>query len=190
MTITSSRLRIIGGKWRSRQITFKTQPGLRPTTDATRETLFNWIANDLPGSHCLDLFAGSGALSFEALSRGAKSVTLVDASLPVIRQLRLTARQLATEDCEFYLARIPERLSKIPPRPFDIIFIDPPFGYGLIKLTLNKLIASPYLHQNSLIYIECERNLDFLALIPEQLELLKNKHCHQTQSFLLKVTTT
>lgn len=187
MTITSSKLRIIGGKWRSRQINFKIQPGLRPTTDATRETLFNWITNDLPGSHCLDLFAGSGALSFEALSRGARSVTLVDASLPVIRQLRSTAKQLATENCEFYLARIPERLSKIPPYPFDIIFIDPPFGYGLIKLTLDKLIKSPYLHNNSLIYVECERKLDFVSLIPKHLELTKSKLCHQTQIFLLKV---
>ncbi len=84
----ANQLRIISGKWRGRKISFVGDEGLRPTTDRTRETLFNWLMHDIRGATCLDLFSGSGALGFEALSRGAKHVVMIDSSAPVITQLK------------------------------------------------------------------------------------------------------
>lgn len=183
----TSTLRIIGGKWRSRRVSFVPLKGLRPTTDATRETLFNWLAPAISGASCLDLFAGSGALGFEALSRGAKHVVMVDSSVHVIAVLKKTAQLLNTKDVDFYSAKIPQNLSKIPPKPFGIIFLDPPFYLGLIKLTCEKLADSVYLARNTLIYIEAEKELDIKKVIPGSWQILRQKVAGQVGSYLLSV---
>ncbi|CAL7961971.1 16S rRNA m(2)G966 methyltransferase [Gammaproteobacteria bacterium] len=181
----TSSLRIIGGKWRSRRISFVSLKGLRPTTDANRETLFNWLAPVISNTNCLDLFAGSGALGFEALSRGAKHVVMVDASTQVISMLKKTAQLLNAEDIDFYSAKIPQALNKIPKQSFDIVFLDPPFHFDLIKPTCEKLVNSGYLAKNAIIYIEVEKELDIKKVIPESWQILCQKTVGQVDSYLL-----
>jgi len=182
----SSTLRIIGGRWRSRKIKFTPLKGIRPTTDSNRETLFNWLAPSIVGANCLDLFAGSGALGFEALSRGAKHLTMVDASKKVIHQLRSNAELLEADNLEIICANIPKQLSKIPPEPFDILFLDPPFYHDLIKPTCEKLKNGEYLAKNGLIYIEAEKRLDIEKIIPKTWHILHKKSYGTARAYLLQ----
>ena len=181
-----SILRIIGGKWRGRKISFIPFEQLRPTTDATRETLFNWLSPHIVGANCLDMFAGSGALGFEALSRGAEHVTMVDTSRKIIEQLRKNAKLLQTDTVNFHWARMPERLNGIPEQKFDIIFIDPPFHFGLVKLSCTKLENSSYLHDHTLIYIECERDLPVKDILAPLWQILREKKSGLTGSYLCR----
>lgn len=153
-------VRIIAGKWRSRRINFIDQIDLRPTHDRLRETLFNWLAPSIEDATCLDLFAGSGALGFEALSRGAKAVTFIDSSREVCHLLKETIDKLGPEVTEIIHARIPENKVKLQQK-FDIVFIDPPFRKGLLAPTLEWLLSLDLLNEHSLLYIEFERRLDF-----------------------------
>jgi len=177
-------LRIIGGKWRSRRISFIPLKGLRPTTDAGRETLFNWLAQDINNANCLDLFAGSGALSFEALSRGAKHVAAIDCKAPIISTLKKNAELLSAENIDFYLAKIPQNINKIPEQYFDIVFLDPPFYKDLIKPTCKKLNNSNYLAKNAIIYIESEKELDINSVIPKSWQILRQKNTGRTSCYL------
>jgi 16S rRNA (guanine966-N2)-methyltransferase len=180
-----STLRIIGGKWRSRRINFVPLKGVRPTTDATRETLFNWLAPVINEANCLDLFAGSGALGFEALSRGAKHVAMVDASMQVVATLIKNAQLLQAENIDFYCAKIPQKLNKIPKQLFNIVFLDPPFYHDLIKSTCEILINSGYLATNAILYIEVEKELNLENIIPAPLKILRQKIKGQVGSYLL-----
>lgn len=182
----TSTLRIIGGKWRSRKISFLSIKNLRPTTDATRETLFNWLAPIIHDANCLDLFAGSGALGFEALSRGARHVVMVDASAQVITMLKHNANLLKTANLDYYLARIPQNLNIIPNQLFDIVFLDPPFHHDLIKPTCERLQNSNYLVKNAAIYIEVEQELNLASLIPGTWKVLCKKITGQVGSYLLQ----
>lgn len=149
-----SQLRIIGGRWRSRKLEFTAAEGLRPTGDRIRETLFNWLAPRINGANCADLFAGSGALGLEALSRGAQHVDFIDNSATVISQINdhlatLEATGLATchlDNAKNYLTRARKAL--------DIVFIDPPFHCDLVVPTCLQLQASELLAPDALIYIE------------------------------------
>jgi 16S rRNA (guanine966-N2)-methyltransferase len=182
-----SSLRIIGGKWRSRKISFLPLRGVRPTTNVTRETLFNWLSPVIVGATCLDLFAGSGALGFEALSRGAEKVVMADASIKVLRKLKENAEVLGTENVEFYLAQIPERLGKIPKQIFNIIFLDPPFNCNLVKPACEKLLTSGYLAGGSLVYIETEKKLNIESQIPNTWQILRHKTTGLVKSSLVQV---
>jgi 16S rRNA (guanine966-N2)-methyltransferase len=124
---TANRVRIIGGVWRRRLIRFPPAPGLRPTPDRVRETLFNWLGQDLAGRRCLDLYAGSGALALEAASRGAAQVVAVDRSGALIAALRATAALLGAGTLE---ARVGDARAFLAGerREFDVIFLDPPFA--------------------------------------------------------------
>jgi 16S rRNA (guanine966-N2)-methyltransferase len=133
-------LRIIGGKYRSRQLRVPARPGLRPTPDRVRETLFNWLGQDLSGLACLDLFAGSGALGFEAASRGAAQVTMVERDRMVIAELErsrvaLGAAQVSIHggDASAFLAR--------KGAGFDVVFLDPPFRQNALPTLLAQLPA-------------------------------------------------
>jgi 16S rRNA (guanine966-N2)-methyltransferase len=151
-------LRIIGGRWRGRKLHFPSAPGLRPTGDRVRETLFNWLAPRLPGAHCLDLFAGSGALGLEALSRGAASSVLIDSSAPVCRALRDhgqtlqagPALQVVQADALAWL-NTGEALQQ---GRFAVAFVDPPFQAGILDRVLETLAHAGVLAPNALIYIE------------------------------------
>jgi len=123
---TTGRIRIIGGTWRSRIIHFPASADLRPTPDRVRETLFNWLGQDLNGKNCLDLFSGSGALGFEALSRGARKVVMVEKNRQVFKALRDNAQKLGAQNLELVHADALEFL-KVDRNAYHIIFLDPPF---------------------------------------------------------------
>ena len=146
-------LRIIGGEWRGRRIRFPRRPGIRPTPDRVRETLFNWLAPAVGGSRCLDLFAGSGALGLEALSRGASAVTFVETDRATADALREIVTTLAP-DRGLVVRR--EALSWLadPPQPFDIVFLDPPFGSGLVAPAAQALESGSWLQPGARIYLE------------------------------------
>ena len=122
-------LRIIGGGWRGRRVHFPDSPGLRPTPDRVRETLFNWLQFSVAGTRCLDLFAGSGALGLEALSRGAREVVFVDEAAAVAQTLREELERLGgTAQAPACVHASAARYLATPGEPFDLIFLDPPFG--------------------------------------------------------------
>ncbi|MDD5322349.1 MAG: 16S rRNA (guanine(966)-N(2))-methyltransferase RsmD [Methylococcales bacterium] len=168
-----NKLKIIGGSWRSRSVTFVDVPGLRPTPARVRETVFNWLQYDIISSRCLDLYAGSGALGFEAASRGARSVIQVENNALACRALTenaiaLTANQikLVQIDVFRYLAGDAE--------PFDVVFIDPPFAMALAVQTCQWLEEKGWLSNHAKIYVEAESTLK-LDGIPENWRQLKSK---------------
>jgi 16S rRNA (guanine966-N2)-methyltransferase len=128
--MAANAIRIIGGQWRGRRLRFPAVPALRPTPDRIRETLFNWLGQDLTGRMTLDPFAGSGALSFEALSRGAERAVAVDRERELVRALALTAKELGTRALETHCAEAQAFLGR-DARRYDVIFLDPPFGVDL-----------------------------------------------------------
>jgi 16S rRNA (guanine966-N2)-methyltransferase len=171
--LARNQLRIIGGAWRGRRIAFADVPGLRPTPDRVRETLFNWLAPVVNGSRCLDLFAGSGALGLEAASRGAAQVVLVEQDPEVVRVLqeevaRLKAHQVRVvlREARNYLGG--ERV------PFDIAFLDPPFGSGMLPGIARALEVGGWLAPGARIYLEAERSSG-LPSLPENWELLRSQ---------------
>jgi 16S rRNA (guanine966-N2)-methyltransferase len=149
-----NRVRLIGGSWRGRVLEFSDAPGLRPTPDRVRETLFNWLQPLLPASHCLDLFAGTGALGFEALSRGASSVTLVEQAPAVAAQLRANAIRLGASEAHVVERDALSFLKQPLKRPFDIVFLDPPFHQGLVDRAIEALLRGGALAQAALVYVE------------------------------------
>jgi 16S rRNA (guanine966-N2)-methyltransferase len=157
----SGFVRIIGGEWRGRRLPVVNLPGLRPSGDRARETLFNWLQPCIHGAHCADLFAGTGALGLEAASRGAAEVTLIESSPPAMQALRgALARlggaagarvRLEQTDALLWLAT---RL----PRSLDIVFIDPPFDSGLETRALELLARRDLLRPNGVVYVESARS--------------------------------
>jgi 16S rRNA (guanine966-N2)-methyltransferase len=168
-----NKLRIIGGDWRSRQLRFADVPGLRPTPARVRETLFNWLQYDIIGSRCLDLYAGSGALGFEAASRGAGEVVQVENNPGACRFLTENARLLAASRLSVHALDVGLYLRR-PAEPFDIVFMDPPFGLGLVPETCRLLDAHGWLTPRAKIYLESEKGL-VLDKLPENWRLLKHK---------------
>jgi 16S rRNA (guanine966-N2)-methyltransferase len=147
----AGKLRIIGGKYRSRVLRVAARPGLRPTPDRVRETLFNWLGQDLSGLACLDLCAGSGALGFEAASRGAARVVMVEEDRVALEELHRSRAALGAEqvqivagDANAFLAREKER--------FDVVFLDPPFRQNAVPALLVKL--PPRLQRGARVYVE------------------------------------
>ncbi len=181
----SSQVRIIGGKWRSRKITFSIAAGIRPTPDRIRETIFNWLMPVIRGARCLDLFAGTGALGFEALSRGAESVVMLDQSLVVIKSLRENAENLNAENCRVIHATVPNSVPVLTPPAFGIIFLDPPFNQNLIAPVAQWLEENRILTPEAFIYIEAEKTLSPLP-VPTNWELYRSKQAGNVGYHLLK----
>ena len=146
---SANRIRIIGGAWRGRVIRFLSVEGLRPTPDRVRETLFNWLGQELTGKRCLDLFAGTGALSLEAASRGAALAVAVDKSRAAIATLRATGEALGADSLESHVADAQSYLAQ-ETRTFDVIFADPPFGDDpwpwLLPACAGKLAAGGFVY--------------------------------------------
>jgi 16S rRNA (guanine966-N2)-methyltransferase len=149
----ANTLRIIGGEWRGRRIRFPAVEGIRPTPDRVRETLFNWLAAVVSGSRCLDLFAGSGALGLEALSRGAAAVTFVERDRAAASGLRATAELLAPDRANVVQADAMTWLAR-DTTPFDIVFLDPPFDSDLLAGALDALESRGWLAADAWIYVE------------------------------------
>jgi 16S rRNA (guanine966-N2)-methyltransferase len=148
-----NEVRIVGGRWRGRKVRFPAGTGIRPSPDRVRETLFNWLAPTLGGARCLDLFAGTGVLGFEALSRGAARATLVDRDAAVVRHLRRLADELGAAGVEVVAADAVDWITGAP-GPFDVVFVDPPFGAGLVPAVLRKLDRPGLLADGALVYVE------------------------------------
>ena len=160
--------------------------GLRPTADRVRETLFNWLQNDIAGSTCLDLFAGSGALGFEAVSRGAGSVTMIESAAPVARVLAGNAGLLKVSDrLEVHQAKAAKWLGGDIDKTYDIVFVDPPFADNLLEGTLHLLQKPGVLAENALIYVERDAG-QVLPELPGEWELVRDKKAGQVAYSLIK----
>ncbi|WPD74260.1 16S rRNA (guanine(966)-N(2))-methyltransferase [Dickeya fangzhongdai] len=177
-TSAPGQIRIIGGQWRGRKLPVPDSPGLRPTTDRVRETLFNWLAPVIAQSRCLDCFAGSGALGLEALSRYAAHATLLEAERNVARQLTQNLSLLRADNAEVVNADTLQWLAKPAPQPYDVVFLDPPFRRGLLDDTLRLLEAGDWLAEEAWIYIETEAENRTLA-IPSTWTLHREKTAGQ-----------
>lgn len=151
----SGQIRIIGGQWRGRKLPVTDSPGLRPTTDRVRETLFNWLAPYMVDARCLDCFAGSGALGLESLSRYAASATLLEMERHVAQQLQKNLATLKAANGKVVNTNTLNYLNQTG-TPHDIVFIDPPFRKGLLDDTLSLLEKNGWLADGALIYVESE----------------------------------
>lgn len=163
-------LRIVGGRWRSRRIRFTDGEGLRPTPDRIRETLFNWLQAEIAGAFCLDAFAGSGALGFEALSRGAAGVVMLERQRAQLLALRQAAADLGAETATILqgdaLALLAQPAAWQPAGGFDGVFLDPPFHQGLLPRVCGLLHERGLLKPGAFVYVESENEWDALALAP------------------------
>lgn len=173
----AGQIRIIGGQWRGRKLPVPDSPGLRPTTDPVRETLFNWLAPWIVGAHCMDCFAGSGALGLEALSRGAEQVILLENERLIARQLeqnlavlRSQQGRVICDDTLRYLARADLM------QPQSIVFVDPPFRQKMLSHTLH-LLDQGWLAEEALIYVESE--CEQVLAVPAGWQLLRGKNAGQ-----------
>jgi 16S rRNA (guanine966-N2)-methyltransferase len=160
----ANTLRIIAGEWRGRRIAFADVPGLRPTPDRVRETLFNWLQPYLPGARCLDLFAGSGALGLEALSRGASEAVMVESNRRAAEALAAAAAELGARGARVARRDVNEFLRGRPQAEYDLVFLDPPYRQGLVGPCAQLLEHGGWLAEGALIYVEAERELDPLPL--------------------------
>ena len=182
----SNSFRLIAGKWRGKRLNLQPNAQLRPTGDRVRETLFNWLSADITNSRCLDLFAGSGSLGFEALSRGADFCDFVETDKLTAQQIRknyelleLSAKQVAVS-----LKPALEFLKETNEKPYDIIFLDPPFRLNVIESllpSLQKLVA-----ESSLIYFEIEKEAQ-LPELPENWSVIREKTAGQVRYHLILV---
>ncbi|KAA1172724.1 16S rRNA (guanine(966)-N(2))-methyltransferase RsmD [Marinobacter salinexigens] len=152
-------LRIIGGDWRSRKLRFPDAGGVRPTPARTRETLFNWLNFHIAGSDCLDLFAGSGALGLEALSRGAAHATLIDHTPALAQALRANLRLLKSSAGEVICTGVDSYLTERTRSPFDIVFMDPPFRQGWLERLFPLLDEQGWVKPGGWVYVEHESEL-------------------------------
>ncbi|WP_159657630.1 16S rRNA (guanine(966)-N(2))-methyltransferase RsmD [Vibrio atypicus] len=170
-------VRIISGLWRGRKLPVHDAEGLRPTTDRVKETLFNWIAQDVPRAKCLDLFAGSGGLGFEAASRQAELVTLIELNPAAFKQLETNIASLKADNLK---AINTDALSylKQPGTPHHVVFIDPPFRKGLLAETITLLEENNWLASDAMVYIETEKELN-LEGIPAHWHLHREKTAGQ-----------
>lgn len=168
-----NRLRIIGGDLRSRVVPFPDAAGLRPTPARVRETVFNWLQHDIHGARCLDLYAGSGALGFEAASRGAACVVQIERSAAVCRCLLQNSRQLGLGRMQVVQADVLHYLQK-DGQPFDLVFLDPPFGRGMVAPTCRMLHERGWLAQAAQIYVEAESGWNGEEM-PGEWRLLRRK---------------
>ena len=179
-------VRIIGGGWRGRRVSFPDIPGLRPTPDRVRETLFNWLQHAVAGARCLDLFAGSGVLGLEALSRGAKEVVFVEPVVAASRALQEQLIRLGGSAKGQVAAMGAARYLRSPPQAFDIVFLDPPFGRGALAEYVPLLDAGQWLTVGALVYLEDEKTAGVPAL-PRHWGILKSKSAGEVGYHLARV---
>lgn len=180
----TGQLRIIGGQWRSRRLPVLEQPGLRPTPDRVRETLFNWLQAEIPGARCLDLFAGSGALGFEAASRGAAQVFLVEQQPAACQVLQGNIALLKADHIRLLSVDAMQFLQG-PAQPFDVVFVDPPYASDLLAECCQLLEQKQWLAQDASIYIELASG-DDLPPLPDNWHIIRGKKAGQVGYYLAK----
>jgi 16S rRNA (guanine966-N2)-methyltransferase len=187
-------VRIIGGNWRGRRVSFPDLPGLRPTPDRVRETLYNWLQHVIVGARCLDLFSGSGALGLEALSRGAAAVVFVEQAQAAARGLvtelaRLggTAKARVVEmGASRFLRTAGDAAGRPYGGPFDIVFMDPPFGQEALADYIPLLDLGGWVKSGGLVYLESEKSAG-APVMPAHWELLKSKSAGEVGYHLARV---
>jgi 16S rRNA (guanine966-N2)-methyltransferase len=179
-------VRIIGGAWRGRRVHFPDMPALRPTPDRVRETLFNWLQHSLAGTRCLDLFAGSGALGLEALSRGAAEVVFVEQFPAASRTLQEQLVRLGGAGKGRVMEMGAARFLRTPAKPFDVVFLDPPFGKNALAEYIPMLDSGDWLKVGGLVYLENER-IAGVPTIPPHWELLKSKSAGEVGYHLARI---
>lgn len=177
---STGQIRIIAGQWRGRKLPVRQLQGLRPTTDRIKETLFNWLSADIPGSRCLDLFAGSGSLGFESLSRGSRETWMLEKDAQVAAQLEDNALRLHAGERARVIQTNSVNFLNDNGEPFDIVFVDPPFRQGLVSVVCQRLEHNGWLTDGALIYIEHEAELDGLPL-PSNWSCCKVKQAGQVR---------
>jgi len=185
---TTGTVRIIAGDWRGRRLPVPDLPGLRPSGDRSRETLFNWLQSHLRDAACLDLFAGTGVLGLEALSRGAASVVLVEKADKAAAQLQASVKLLTGCESSSRISVIKAEalhwLKAQPEKRFDLIFIDPPFGQGLAAEALQTLQQGRNLRDGGLVYLESARS-EVLPPFDPDWQILKEKQMGEVRMQLL-----
>ena len=170
----AGRLRIVAGNWRSRLLDIADVAGLRPTSERIRETLFNWLAPGIHGKRCLDLFAGTGALGLEALSRGASEVVFVEMAPRAVRMLERNIEMLGAEGATVLQQDASDFLGAAQQDPFDIVFLDPPFAEDVLGELCRLLEELAFLSDDALVYLEQDRAKE-MAVLPDNWCVLKNK---------------
>jgi 16S rRNA (guanine966-N2)-methyltransferase len=179
----ANAVRIIGGKWRGKKLSFPAIDGLRPTPDRIRETVFNWLQFDMHGARVLDVFAGSGAFGLEALSRGADYAVFVEKDLQAAKQLNSHLHELHIDNAQVEQVDATHYLRHRPGQPFDVVFLDPPYGQNLLQPCMAQLENQGFLTDNAYIYVEAESTLKTLPL-PDNWRLHRSKHSGQVSYHL------
>jgi 16S rRNA (guanine(966)-N(2))-methyltransferase RsmD len=182
-----SAVRIIGGQWKRSKLPVADAPGLRPSPDRVRETLFNWLGNDLSGWRCLDAFAGSGALGFEAASRGAAAVLLIERDRRLARSLRESQQRLDATAVRVEAADALAWMRRADAGSFELVFIDPPFDADLFEPALAA--AAPLVVPGGFVYLEADRAFDDGAVAPLQLRLHRHGRAGNVHFHLLQRVT-
>ncbi len=173
---STGHVRVIAGQWRGRKLPVGNVEGLRPTTDRNKETLFNWLMHDVRDARCLDVFAGSGGLGIEALSRYASHCTFIEKDSGAAKQLKQNLSTLGANG-EVIQGDSLQVISQLK-NPFNIVFIDPPFNANLVNPTLSQLIKNQLISSNTLIYIEQEAHGPAINL-PSGYDVIKHKSSSQ-----------
>lgn len=181
----SNQLRIIGGEWRGRKLRFPDVPNLRPTPDRVRETIFNWLAPMIHGARCLDLFAGSGALGLEALSRGAIFATFVDSHKKVTQALQEHLDLLKGNDKAEVLQMDGVKFLNKNAQQYDLVFLDPPYHLDFMQKVIPLLETNGWLADNAMLYLEIEKRQS-LPELPENWQQLKDKTAGEVSYFLFQ----
>lgn len=182
MSASRQSLRIIGGAYRGRRLEFVQAEGLRPTADRVRETLFNWLQPIIQGASCLDLFAGSGLLGFEAASRGAAEVVFVEQNPRAASQIQSNIDLLKLDNCRVINAGALDALLDMQ-QPYDVVFIDPPFGSDLLLVACEELHARQLLKAGGRVYMESEKTID-AGQLPTGWQLSRSKKAGQVFYYL------
>jgi len=184
-------IRIIGGQWRGRKLPVLDAEGLRPTTDRNKETLFNWLMPYVTDARCLDVFAGSGGLGIEALSRYCRSCDFIELDSVTCAQLTKNVATLlppsTAESAQVIKADALAILAQLAHKPFDIIFVDPPFHQGLVQPTLTSINDNNVIARDGVIYVEHEANHSPLSL-PSNWQIIKEKRTSALCYYLIKVS--
>ena len=181
----SNQLRLIGGEWKGRKLRFPDAPNLRPTPDRVRETVFNWLAPMIHGARCLDLFAGSGALGLEALSRGAAFATFVDSHKKVTSVLKENLNLLDINDKAEVLQMDGVEFLNSEAQKYDLVFLDPPYHLDFMQKVVPLLEDNNWLSDNAMLYLEIEKR-QLLPELPENWKQLKEKTAGEVNYFLFQ----
>jgi 16S rRNA (guanine966-N2)-methyltransferase len=180
------QVRIIGGQWKRTPLPVADRPGLRPTPDRVRETLFNWLGQDLDGWHCVDAFAGTGALGLEAASRGAADVLLVEAEGQLVDQIRAILKKLDAQNVRVQRGNALNVLAALPAASVDLVFLDPPFDADLFDKAL--AVTRPAVRPEGLVYLEAPSAWDGEALARHGMELVRLLKAGAVHGHLLRRT--